>query len=403
MPDQEINDYLKYLTTSSELAMVEDDEMDDELKEAIGAMGIKLPNPDLAPFRCMYAPTDEANLNGAILDDTEITDDVLNTIKGKPVNIDHITRNVVGFWAGLKRDKENSKLLNGCGVIFKNAFKSEYAAFKDLVSKKQLAVSMEVYSYNKVPLSNGKRLLKGLEFAGGAVLMKTKPAFPGMGVKEMASTLEIASIEDVKTFVIDKPVNNDKDLRLIASVLNVSKEVFKMKELMASLKESASEAQVKVLEQVELKYGEVELALAKKSEEFDAKVAELAAKAEEIALAGITVESLNAKVAELVAEIATVKASMAAEIEKAKLEAIKLAAIKSELGEFAADMSDADLMSEDKVEIARLKQQLAVEKAAKVVSVDAKPELVVASKVETVKTDKALEAQARIRKELYGV
>ena len=102
-------------------------------------------------------------------------------------------------------------------------------------------------------------------------------------------------------------------------------------------------------------------------------------------------------------EIQSLKSSMEQEIYKAKLEAIKLAQLKSELGEFVAEMSDADLMSEDKVEIARLKKQLSVEKASKVVA-DVKPELVLANKTSTVKViDKAAVAGELVRKAAYGL
>jgi hypothetical protein len=395
--ESKLNDFLKQMTLSSTVKLVEDEELDDDLKEALDEYGIKMPNKDLAPFKCFFAPTDEHNLNGMMMEDKDVDEKTLKTLRGKPVNIDHSQRNVVGFYMKAKRNKDKPKNIDACGIIFKNSFREEYEQFKEKAKNGDLAFSMEAWGNREYKdLKSNKYVLRNIELAGGAILMKTKPAFPNAKVTEMASVLEIASVEDVKSFVIEKPVKESKDVRIIARVLNVSKEVFKMNELIASLKEGASEAQVKVLEQIEIKYNEAGVELAK-------KVEELTQKAQEIENFSALVEQLKQESEVAKANIEALEKSTAEKIAKAREEAAKITSLRAELGEeFSANMTDADLLNEDKVEIARLKKLLASKETA---SASAKPEvpsMVVASTQSVKAKDELMTIGERVVAQAYG-
>lgn len=114
------------------------------------------------------------------------------------------------------------------------------------------------------------------------------------------------------------------------------------------------------------------------------------------------IEDANTKVTGLTTEVGTAKAALKAkeDAEKASL----VAARKSELGEFAKDMSDEDIVNDLKFENAKLKMENATLKATKTIEKSADNSgLEAGSKENKTIADKTFEKQSRIHKQAFGI
>jgi len=153
--------------------------------------GIRLPAHDLSVFKGTYAFVDRANLNGCTLPKEEV-EKALDTLVGKAVDFDHLRERVVGYWVDAKLDGDQ---ILAYGVFFKGNFREDYTTISELLQKDILGISFEAWG-NREYTSEQEYNLRDIEFAGGALLIKTKPAFPGSEVLEMANkrVLEFASV-----------------------------------------------------------------------------------------------------------------------------------------------------------------------------------------------------------------
>lgn len=141
-------------------------------------------NSDLAGFKNIYAITDKANKNKCRLP-YEIVEKSLDTIIDKPVDIDHIRKYVVGHYIDKKLD---GKKIITYGVFYKSNFDTEWEQAKKLFKEGKLTTSFEIHcpTENREYHKDGTYSLNKMEFAGGGILFKTKPAYPEAVVLELA-------------------------------------------------------------------------------------------------------------------------------------------------------------------------------------------------------------------------
>jgi hypothetical protein len=155
---------------------------DYDLIEQAEKIGIKLPSPDLALFKTIYAEIDRVNRNGIILSKAAV-EKGLETLKGKQINWEHLGRgHICGYIidAGIKEDK-----IEITGVIFKSLFPEEMTEVKEKFSQKELAVSFEIWNKNPETgesvvrdLEDGSRAIDPIIFHGCGLLLANQPACP---------------------------------------------------------------------------------------------------------------------------------------------------------------------------------------------------------------------------------
>ncbi len=186
--------FLEDLTYNSKFEFLEESKNKDELQKIADKRGIKLPAHDLAAFKCTYAFVDRQNKNGCTLPKEEV-EKALITLNNKAIDFDHFRKRVVGNWIDAKLVGDS---IVAYGIFFKGNFPEDYATVKELFDKDVLAISFEAYGDRQyVGSGTDNYTLNDIEFAGGALLIKTSPAFPGSQVMEMANkerVLEFANI-----------------------------------------------------------------------------------------------------------------------------------------------------------------------------------------------------------------
>jgi len=183
-------------TTEIEILEVGGKEKSDLLKIA-KARGYNLDkNTDLAGVKCIYAWTDRANKNGAILPEKAFLKAMPSMI-GKPINIGHKRKMVIGHIIDYSYQQKTKKSIM-YGVIYKSAFEEEWSqAQKDFKAKK-LNVSFEIWSPEKSRnyLADGTYELHNQEIAGCALLFRDdEPAFDGAKVLALAKEMKEAKSE----------------------------------------------------------------------------------------------------------------------------------------------------------------------------------------------------------------
>lgn len=171
-----------------------------KLLEVAKSNNLVLPAQDLSVFECVYAFTDRENKNGCTLPRNEV-EKALKTLRGKSIDLDHMRKSVVGHWIDAKLDGDT---IIAYGAIFKGSFQEDYDVIQELFNKGNLAVSFEAWG-KRIPNGtvDGGYDLTNIEFAGGALLLRSEPAFDGAGVLEMAKdrVLEMAKVMTApKTF-----------------------------------------------------------------------------------------------------------------------------------------------------------------------------------------------------------
>lgn len=189
----QIKEFLKDYQENAEVYLLEQGskEQNDLLKRA-QAKGYNLKdNTDLAGVKCIYAFTDKANSNGAILPEKPFLK-ALPTMIGKPINIAHERKMVIGHiidYSYMKKDKKAIMY----GVIYKSNFEDEWKKAQTDFKKKKLNVSFEIWSpkNKRKYLADGTYELYEQEIAGCALLFKeVQPAFDGAKVLALAKKLE---------------------------------------------------------------------------------------------------------------------------------------------------------------------------------------------------------------------
>jgi hypothetical protein len=194
MSKSRIESFLKDMTYHTHFEFLEEGKQKDELTKIAEKRGIKLPCHDLAVFKGRYAYVDRMNKNNCILPKEEV-EKALETLNGKAVDFDHLRKNVVGYWVDGKIDGDE---IIAYGIFFKGNFATEYEDIKKMMEGDVLAISFEAWG-NRNFGANGVYNLTDIEFAGGALLIKTNPAFPGSQVIEMSNQGKILEFAKVMT------------------------------------------------------------------------------------------------------------------------------------------------------------------------------------------------------------
>lgn len=213
MKDQ-VSLWLEDMTYNAAFRILDEAKDKNELLEVAKANGLVLPAQDIAVFKCTYAYTNRQNLNGCTLPKADV-EIALGTLNGKSVDIDHQRKTVIGYWLQGKIAKDE---IIAYGAIWKDNFAEDYKLIKEMFDAGNLAVSFEAWG-NRTYTNAAKTeyTLSDIEFAGGAILIKTKPAFAGAGVLEMAKerVLELASIMESnvpKEFVHERGTETNYEL-----------------------------------------------------------------------------------------------------------------------------------------------------------------------------------------------
>jgi len=192
MLEKNMNTFLKDITSNSKVMFLEEGKNDDELTSIAEEFNIVMPSIDLAIFKCVYAYVDKENLNGCTLTKDEV-EKALPTLAGKAIDFDHIRKQVVGHW--LKGMIDGDTIV-AYGLFYKSNFGDDYEVIRKLFDNGTLAISFEAWG-DKEYKDDGSYNLNNVCFAGGALLLKTTPAFPGSEVLEMSNKERILEFAKV--------------------------------------------------------------------------------------------------------------------------------------------------------------------------------------------------------------
>lgn len=148
---------------------------DKKLLKYIKERGLSPDDRDLMFFKTRYLKFDEPNLNGVIVGKNEV-EKGLDTIIGKPVNLQHLKSVCRGFV--LAGDIEG-EYMHVYGALFKRAFPEEAKIIRELFATKKLYVSFEIHALNRdgsevlAEDKNGNYVVTRCEFVGCAIIDKT--------------------------------------------------------------------------------------------------------------------------------------------------------------------------------------------------------------------------------------
>ena len=200
---------LKDMSHNTRYSFLEQGSDDKKLQEIAAKFGVQLPANDLAIFKGTYAYVDRTNLNGCSLPNAEV-EKALNTLRGKAVDFDHLRKRVVGYF--IDAELEGDEIV--CyGIFFKGNFPEDYDIIKECMAQGNLGISFEAWG-DHVAREDGDYDLVDIEFAGGALLIASDPAFPGAGVLELAKKERVLEFAKVMTEPTEY-VHNKKDLKKI--------------------------------------------------------------------------------------------------------------------------------------------------------------------------------------------
>jgi hypothetical protein len=183
----EIKAFLRDFALYSETEILEEGKEKNEVIAIAKTKDIDLQNNrDLAGFKTIYTFADIANKNRARLPKKALLK-ALPTMIGKPVDIDHNRRYVVGHYIDY-RYKQKEDMVIAYGVFYKSNFGEEWEKIKGLFKANKLATSYEIWcpTDKRRNLADGTYELLQQEIAGGALLLKEDPAFEDAKVLELA-------------------------------------------------------------------------------------------------------------------------------------------------------------------------------------------------------------------------
>ena len=464
-------DYQKFLNSiilHSKFNIIENAKEDSKLMEIAESRGINVEKAtDLAFFKNVYALTDVPNANKCILPKDAI-EPALDTINGKPIDIDHIRTAVVGHYLGAEIEDD---VIYAYGVLYKASFADEWEEAKKLFDAGKLSTSFEIFCAqdDREYHSDGTYSLLKPIIAGGAILFKTTPAFKEAKVLEVAkkrkydtttwssdsvelvcarkeediiqadlnisrfydwdinlfqtmnwetkcpaceqvgyNTIDSIDFKNGKIFstcycgaVLEADINpkatvidfvevakNDsfdcvcpecgnkqtstehcKDTACSECGTSMRREGFPGSGNPNNANENKNKEKQKENAKMEQEIKELEAELAKLKVDMAAKDEELKVKSEEASLKDEKITALEDAKTQMDGEVQTkleeAQKEAEAKIEAAKKEATIVAERKSELGEFAKELEDADILNDDKFENAKLKKEISEIKASK--------------------------------------
>lgn len=359
---------------------------------------IQVPNKDLSVFKCLFAFVDRENLNGCTLPREEAIK-ALPSLTGKAVDFDHIRRQTVGYWleASLEGDS-----IYAYGVFFKGNHEMAYEELQRLIATSELGVSFESWGA-KEQTSEKSYVLRDPEFAGGALLPRTQPAYPGAKVLVMSndrrdkikelheSSFSIFDFDTILKVVSETPIPKGEDeysfwdiemidftegivrarvfpgdnryqinLRPTAKKLTTASQYVESIIKIETTSEMTSQDD-KVL--IQSNSEETKNKMEEKVKELEKEIANLkdslAKKEEEVTSLTSDLEASKAKVVEAEKSLEDSKKQNEEAIKVAKENATKVAERKAELADFASEMTEEEILNDDKYENAKLKKEKA--------------------------------------------
>ena len=183
-----VGEFLKNFEANATFEIIEGAKEKNEIIKIAKAKGIDLKkNKDLLGFKCIYAFADRPNANLDYLPEKALLK-ALPSIIGKPVNISHDRRYVVGHILDY-RYQQKEKQVMAFGVVYSSCFEDEAKMLKKDFADKKLTVSFEIFSPEKKRKlrSDGVTELFDMTMAGMALLPRdTDPAFGGANVLAIA-------------------------------------------------------------------------------------------------------------------------------------------------------------------------------------------------------------------------
>lgn len=332
LSDMSYNTHYEFLEYASDKS-----EMDEVAKKA----GLKLPAHDLAVFKGIYGFIDRQNKNGCTISKEE-AEKALDSLAGKAVDFDHLRERVVGYWLDAKLEKDE---IVAYGIFFKGNFAEDYELVRKLMAGNNLGISFEAWG-NKEFANDGSYNFSDVEFAGGALLLKTTPAFDGAGVLEMSNQKKVLEFAKVMT--------GPNSFVLGTDTIDIEKQ--KELEKVRKIREESLNKNVGGNE-MEQKIKELEKELAAVKVEAGVKDSELASVKEVLETAKATIETLKSESDEAKVKIEEIEKAKVAEVAEASKNATTVAERKAELGEEFS--KDVDLLNDAAYENAKLKKQLA--------------------------------------------
>ena len=199
MREKDLNLFLQDISYNAKFKILEESADKNELENVAKAARIVWPSPDLSIFKCVYAFVSDdkeqiTNKNGCRLPRAEV-EKSLPTLIGKSIDLDHFRKQVVGHWIDAKI--EGNKII-AYGTIFKSSFGEDFDEIKGLFSEGNLSVSFESWGQREYATDGTYDLIDQV-WAGGALLIKEEPAFPGADVMELAKKERILEMAKVMT------------------------------------------------------------------------------------------------------------------------------------------------------------------------------------------------------------
>ena len=347
------------LTYNSNYCILEFGKDDDELKEIAIKRGISLPSKDLAIFKGRYGFVDQENRNGCTLPKKEVKK-ALRTLTGKAIDKDHLRKNTIGFWLDSMLDGEE---IISYGAFWKSNFPEDYGEILTRMKEGKLKISFEAWG-DRLLRDDGSYDLTNIEFAGGALLFETEPAFPDAEVIELSNkdkVLEFAKVlED--GLIIDKEIVKKesppaKEPVVIEKEGKINKETLggiEVDELLKKYSKTSIDELIKFID-------DQMASVAIKTQELAAKDEELTSLKKSSEDAKIEIENAKIELEKVQVEAKAVKEQLDARLTAEKEAFVKTR--KEELGEeYARDMTDEDICNDLKFENAKLKKELALAK-----------------------------------------
>jgi hypothetical protein len=431
--NNELNVFLEQLTYGTSYRVLEMGMDDEEIKAIAKKHHLKFPNRSIAIIKGKFAFTDEQNRNGCTLPREEVVK-AIDSIGGTAIDFDHFRKRVVGYW--LEGYLEASTIYS-YGIFFKGNFPQEFEKIKELFNEGSLKISFEAWG-DRIVKSEGKYDLTNVEFAGGALLLAEHPAFPNAEVMEMAKTWikpesfiveEGKQVEKARLYNFDMSaiermlsechcedcqgyLNPDmidfENSKATATCINCkAKYDINLKPEQTKTGYSISSIS-KLVKQINMEDSKMD---EKQIKELTDKLATLegasVAKDTELAAVKSELEAAKTKIAELEAIQVAASEETKKAVELAKKNATIVAERKAELGEFAKDMKDEDILDDLKFENAKLKKENSelkakkLEEAKEIETGKTKEEV----KLETGSKDKVSEvfkSQKRIKEFAFG-
>lgn len=194
----QMQEFLQDFEATSELYILDEGKEKNELVAIAKTKGINLrDNRDLSGFKTIYTFANKANANKARLP-KEVLLKALPSMIGKPVDIDHNRRYVVGHYIDY-RYIEKGEMVVAYGVFYKSNFGEEWDTVLKLFASKKLTTSYEIWcpKEKRRLLPDGTYELLQQEIAGGAILFKETPAFEDAKMLELAKQYSSALVDEM--------------------------------------------------------------------------------------------------------------------------------------------------------------------------------------------------------------